>query len=184
MEKIKFGSKEVIAVVFATTLYVLVELLERYLMAGGIISGDFDYWIRLRIIIDILMAALFGPAVGVVSGVGGTLLVNVLYYGYISYVEVISFGVCGLLVGRYYNKLGILKGEFSGIRIIDFNVIQIISNLFCSCVIPPLMFFLIDGTNINESIRISFQIAFGSIVVTAILGSAILIIISKLVRRK
>ena len=184
MEKIKFESKDVIAVIFATTIYVLAEFLEQSLINRGIIFPDVHNWFRMRVLVDIIMAALFGPIVGVVSGVGGALLVNVVYFGSISYVDVLAYGFCGFFVGRYYDKLGVLRGEFQGIKILDFNVIQLLCNLFCSSIISPLLFFLLEGTNLIDSINISLQIAFGSILVTGIIGTLILIIISKIARKR
>ena len=180
MKKVDFGTKEVSAVVIAIVLYVIVEVVQRQLIGYEVISAELMDWVRLRILIVIVAAAIFGPIVGVLCGVGGAVLVNVIFYGYVSIGEVITYALCGYLMGRYYDKLAVLEGKFKGISLIDFNAIQVMDNIVCSILFVPLFLMMFDNMKLNDAIMLGFENAVGAIIMTALLGTPCLYLVGKL----
>ena len=183
MNKLRFGTKEVVAVIAATIIYVLVEAFERYLIGQGLLAEPVLDWVRIRVLMVIVVAAMFGPIVGVVCGVGGALLVNVIFYGYISYSEVVTYALSGYLVGRYYDKLGVLNGEFKGIALVDFNAIQILTHIVCSILFLPLFLFATENELLGTTIVLGVKNAIGAIIETCVLGTPILYIVSKSLKK-
>lgn len=84
-----------------------------------------------------LMALMFGPVVGLLIGLIGHGLKDLVFYGapWISWV--IASGVVGLTIGIAYNSIKIKSGVFGKKEIIKFNVYQIIANVLAWCVVAP-----------------------------------------------
>jgi len=171
MGEYRFGSKEVIAVILGTLLYVGAEWLERNLITNGIIAGEILNWVRIRIFIVSIIAAVYGPVVGMICGVGGAVLVCELFLVPDMPMEAFIYGLYGYLMGRFANRFYVLDGQFRGIAIFDFNVVQVFANTICSIMIAPLILFLVNGTNLYESIELGEMNAVGSIVLIGVIGT-------------
>ena len=77
-----------------------------------------------------------------------------------------------------------LKGNFKGKRIIDYNAIQFVINLFCSLIYTPLLFFIFEGRNLYEVVKLGIRSAVGNILGVAVFGTIILIIFIRIVERR
>lgn len=184
MNKYRFGTKEVVAVIVTIVLYVLLEALERYLITCGVLNDYVLDWIRFRVVVTIISAAIFGPIVGVISGLGGALLVDVMFYDYISYSEVITYAISGYLIGRYYSKFNVLAGKFKGMAILDFNIIQVLNHIVCSILFVPLFRFITENENLNDAIVLGAKNAVGAMIGTGIIGTFVMWFVSNKMRDK
>lgn len=179
MVKSKFGTKEVIIAIVLIIVYVLLEGLQRYMVARGILTVESYDWVKARVVIIAIAAALLGPAMGCVIGISGALLANMIFYGYASYVEILAYALAAYIIGRYAKQFKIWEGEFKGRVILDFNVVQILSNVICSIFVCPLLFFVGEDMNLLQAANLGAKSAFGSSVSIAIVGTFVLWIFSK-----
>lgn len=180
MNKIRFGTKEIIAVIVVIALYVISEWGERYLIGCGLISTAVLDWVKIRVLIVVVSSAIFGPIVGIICGVGGALLVDMMYYSNVRYGEIIAYAMNGYIIGRYRDIFGVLKGEFRGIKLLDFNIIQLLCMIVGAVLFLPLFFFITENANMRESIVIGTKSAVGCFALTGTVGTCILYIISKI----
>ena len=183
LDKLKFGTREVIATAVAVLIYVGAECLQRYgVSLGYVTAASYDYF-KLRVLVTCTVAAIFGPIVGVIVAVGAAMIVNVLFYGNISMIEVAAYIINGLAIGCYYEKFGVLEGKFKGIRFIDFNVVQALANLFCSTIFTPLLYFLGGKMSLTTGIVKGYESAVGNIIGVAVFGTIILWLTSCLINK-
>lgn len=181
---IKFGTEEVISIIITTALYVIMDWVQQYLVMAGILSASsYDYF-KFRVLIITLVAVIYGPILGVVVAIGGTLLVNVAFYGYISYAEVGVYVIDAIVLGCCSDTLGVLNGRFTRRKVVDFNMLQMVINIFCSMFMAPFFLFLTEGMNLNEAVNRGAKSAVGNIIGTGIFGTIILIITNSIVKHK
>lgn len=178
MGQYRFRIREVIAGILFTAVYVAVEWLEQYLIGAGYWSANILDWLRLRILISTIAGALYGPAVALICGLGGSMLVDKLFFGQIIYIEVAIHGMYAFIIGRFAYRYGVKDGMFNKMAIVDFNVTQLFANLICSMMIVPLVMFLTGGIDLYESIVLGGKNAFGAVIVVGIFGTLILKLIS------
>ena len=179
--KAKFGTKEVILVCLATALYLGAEWLQQSLVAYGIVGADSYNYFKLRVLAITLSATVQGPIVGLLVAIGGTLLANEIFYGYISGAEIVAYVVNAIVIGYYSDRLRVLKGGFGRKEILDFNVIQIVTNIFCSLMFSPLFLFITEGMNLGLAVNTGSKSAIGNVLGIGVLGTLILMIISKVI---
>ena len=183
MEKFRFGTKETIATLCALALFVLVEWLEVMMIESGSISPGIYEWVQPRVLVVAAAAVFFGPVAGVFCGVGGDLLINVMFEEAISYPEVMTLGIYGLFMGMYYGKMHYDPAKFSAREWLDFNAIQIFAGIFCSMFFVPMIKFFIENANIYDSVRIGGRSAFGNSVLIGIVLPIAMAIVSAVKRR-
>ena len=183
MKKLEFGTKEIIATVTATILYVLFEGIQLSAVnSGGVPAVLYDYF-KLRVLVTFLVAAMFGPIVGVIVAVGATMLVTVAFHGDVSIVEVAVYIICALVTGWYYDKYKVLEGGFTRQNIIVFNVIQLMMNVFCSLLFVPLLFFVFYKHDLLTDLVKGVESAVGSIALVGLVGTGIMYVASTIVRK-
>lgn len=179
MERFRYGTKEIIATLAGAALFVFAEWIEGYFIANGVVSPKLYEWVQLRVLVVAIVAAFFGPVSGLFCGVGGDLLINVMYESVISYPEVIVLGLYGLLVGYYYCRMHSDPAEFCAATFVDFNVVQIAVAIFCSMFTVPMLRFLFEGANLYHSVEIGAKSTVGNSVITGIICPVIMAIVSK-----
>ena len=162
MERFRFGTKETIATLCGIALFVIAEWLEVMMISRGIIPHSVYEWVQPRVLVVAATAVFFGPVAGVFCGVGGDLLINVIFEAVISYPEVIVLGIYGLFMGLYYGKTHYDPARFGAREWVDFNAIQIFAGIFCAMFFVPLMKFFIEGANIYDYVRGGGRSAFGN----------------------
>ena len=104
MNKIRYGTKEIIATIVGCAVFILAQWLEIYLINEKILPEDTYSWVQFRVLGVAIVSVFFGPVSGVLCGLGGDLLVNLVFDPFISYPEVLSVGLYGLFIGLYYGK--------------------------------------------------------------------------------
>lgn len=83
-----------------------------------------------------LMAVLYGPVAGLLIGLIGHGLKDLVFYGSPWFSWVIASGIVGLIIGIASNKLD-LEDNFGKKQIIIFNIIQVIANTIAWFIVAP-----------------------------------------------
>lgn len=183
MNKIVYGVREIIASILGAFLFAFVEWIEKYLISAGIIGNAFYDWVQFGILILTLTAALYGPVAGIICGVGGGLLINVMSLSSFSFPVVASLGVFGLTMGAFYDKFKIRTGEFGGREYFDFAAVSLFAHIASAVMIMPMLAFVIYRDNLYDTITTGVKSLVGNSVVTLVICGVILGIISALAKR-
>lgn len=174
MEKLRYGTKEIIATLLGAVLFMLFQWLEIYLIKAGIMPEEIYSWVQFRVVVVAVVAIFFGPVSGMLCGLGGDLLVNAVFDPFISYPEVLSLGLYGLFMGIYYGKIHFDRRHFTPADFVDFNAIQILCALFCAMFFVPLTAFFIDENSIYDTISVSARTVVGNSILTGIVCPVIM----------
>lgn len=84
-----------------------------------------------------LMAMMFGPWAGLLIGLIGHALIDIVFWGNPWWSWIIASAVAGLLMGLLMSKMDPESGEFGVKQIIAFNVAQIIAHAVAWILIAP-----------------------------------------------
>jgi energy-coupling factor transport system substrate-specific component len=127
-----FTVKTVVAIAIGVALFVVVGRFAS--VPTGIPNTEFS----LGYPILILIAVLFGPVAGGLTGLIGHALKDAIFYGSPWWSWVIGSAIIGILFGIIGNKLKISEGIFKLKDIVFFNITQIVANLIVWGVLAPL----------------------------------------------
>jgi len=119
------------------------------------------------------VAAVFGPAAGLLVGLIGHTLID-LSWGSPWWSWIIASGVFGLLVGVALKVLKVNNGEVGKKGLIKFNIVQIVSHIICWGVVAPALDILIYNEPVEKLFEQGLMAAVGNSVTTAIIGSILL----------
>ena len=97
-----------------------------------------------------LFAAIFGPLVGLATGLIGHTLKDFISYGSPWWSWVLCSGLIGFLFGLIGKKLRIEEGIFNKENIIFFNFFQIIANFFTWGLVAPTLDILVYSEPSNK----------------------------------
>ena len=180
MEKFRYGTKETIATLIGMACFVLVEWIQMRLAGQGVIPPTVYEWVQLRVLIIAIVATMFGPLCGVFAGLGGDLLINVIFESRISYPEVIVLGVYGLFMGLYAGKMHFDRRKFTARTFVDFNAIQIFAGLFCGLFMVPMLLLFLEDVDVYKGVRIGSRSAFGNSIVVGLIVPMIMAVVCAL----
>ncbi|MCQ4085704.1 ECF-type riboflavin transporter substrate-binding protein [Saccharibacillus sp. JS10] len=183
MQSKSFSVKTVVAIGIGAALFVV---LARF---GSIPSPIPNTNIQTNYAILALFAVLYGPLAGLLIGLIGHTVTDLISYGNPWFSWIIASGVFGLIVGLLARKLRIQKGQYSLIRIQDgefglkgivlFNIIQIIANVLSWLVVAPVLDILIYAEPANKVFTQGVLATGANIATVAVLGTLIAIAYSK-----
>lgn len=123
-----------------------------------------DISIQLREIIFVFGAAVFGPIPGLVVGLVGHVLSDLVFEGQIWWSWAIADGVLGLGVGLYSDRFGLDRGSFGKKEILLFNLVQIFMNAFAWILLAPTL----DVIFLNENAGVVYRQGLTAFAVNAI----------------
>lgn len=184
MGKYRFETKEVIMTALGIVLFLIMECLQQYLVSIGIMPEWAFEWIRFRMPVLMVMSAVFGPIVGVLIGFAGAILVEIIFIGQVYIAEVFAYVVIGYIVGRFCKYFEVLEGNFWGLKILDFTMVQLMSMSMMGALFYPLILFLYEKNNLMEACELGMKRAGGNILLIAVTVTPILIIISRVNRKR
>lgn len=121
-----------------------------------------------------LIAVVFGPIAGALTGLIGHTLNDFTQYGSAWWSFVIVSAIVGLVIGLFWKKLDIESGEFGKKKIISFNTIQAIVQVIGWGIIAPTLDVLIYAEPANKSFTQGIVIAISNILTVAIIGTILL----------
>ena len=153
---------------------------ELYLLSKGLISIQVLDWVRIRILIVALAAVFFGPISGCITGMGGGLLINVIFEKDISYEGLLVLGFYGFIVGLYFGKMHYDMKRFSARTFVDFNAVQILAGILCALFLVPLVEFMIRDIDLYNGVVTGAKRAAGDILTVGLICPVIMFIVSAL----
>ncbi len=184
MEKFRYGTKEIVATVISVALIVYLKSLENLYAPAGTLAGQIFEWFAPRIVIVAITASLFGPIAGMISGLGGDLLIYVIFGVYAGYPEMFVLGLYGFFMGLYFGKMHYSISGYTAMTFIDFNAIQIMFGIIASVILLPLVKFLSEDVSLYDSIEAGAKFALGNSVVISIVCPLILMTVSAIISSK
>lgn len=173
MNNNRYSIKTIVAIGIGAAVFMI---LGRF---GSIPSGIPNTNIETAYAYLALMAILYGPKAGLLIGLIGHGLKDLVFYGMPWFSWVISSAVVGLIIGIIYKKLNINDGDFGVKKIIIFNITQIIANVIAWFLVAPILDIKIYAEPAN---KVFLQGAIGGIsnmITIGILGTLILSTYSK-----
>ncbi len=176
MEKFRYGTKEIIATLIGVALLVGARWLEIFLVQNGIITGEIFEWFRIRVLIVALIAIFYGPICGALCGIGGNLLLAVIYDTSISYPLVFILGIYGFILGLYFGKTHYDGRTFTPRVFADFNAIQVLASIICALFLVPLFQFLVEGVNVYDAVTAGAKRTVGNSILVGVVCSIVMLI--------
>ena len=118
-----------------------------------------------------VMALIFGPVAGLLIGLIGHFLVDLVAGWGVWWSWVICSGIFGLLIGLLGQKVRLDEGEFGTKGAIAFNVTQAVAHLISWAVLAPVLDILIYSEPANKVFVQGIVSAIGNLVTTGIVGT-------------
>lgn len=175
MNKSQFGTREVIAVVVATALYTLISQVKFAIPTN---VSLLEIALLFNNVILIVLAAGFGPISAAVGIVGAKALETVINGNNFDLLNIFIWVIVGIVIGGYYKQYGAVDGQFKGLRILDYIVVLISTNVVAFILIEPAIGFFMFKRELITMIHAGTRLAIGNVVVSGIVGSLILYIVS------
>ena len=173
-EKFKFGVKEVVAIGIGTALFV--ALTEVQIPLGFIPNTS----LQPRAALLGFLCAIFGPIVGAAVGLIGHALGDAAFYGSVWWSWVFPDAIFGFITGWFVDKYLVKQGDFAGKQIALFNIVQVVANAIAWIVVAPVLDILIYAEPANKVFVQGIFAFLGNIIITAILGTLLLVGYSKI----
>lgn len=120
-----------------------------------------------------LMSVIFGPVAGLLIGLIGHAIKDLLTYG-LWWSWVLSSGVTGFGYGIISKKLLVNRGEFTKKDIITFNIGQVIVNIIAWGVVAPVLDILIYSEPANKVFVQGFVSAAMNSIAVGVLGTLLI----------
>ena len=118
-----------------------------------------------------VMALIFGPVAGLLIGLIGHFLVDLVAGWGVWWSWVVCSGIFGLLVGLLGLKLRLDEGEFGKKGMVLFIVFQAVAHLISWAVLAPILDILIYSEPANKVFIQGLVSSVGNLVTTGIVGT-------------
>lgn len=184
MEKMRYGTKEIIATICSVLLMIASRWVELYLIYSGTVFSHVPDWIRLRIVVVALCAVLFGPAAGLIGGMSGEILINMVYGQTIGYSDFIAMGLYGLFLGLYFGRMHFDPQKFDFQSFLDFNMVQILAGVFITIFFIPMVNFLTGNGKLSDLVVNGTKNAAGNSLLVGIVCPLVMLIVSAFSKRR
>lgn len=169
VEKFRYGTKEIIVTIIGSALAVATQYLELALFPPGSALSALGSLINLRIVVIAAAAVFFGPVAGMLTGLGGELLLNVMFSTSVDYPGILVLGAYGFFIGYYFGKRHYEPERFAPVTIVDFNAVQIMIAIFLSMIALPLSRFIISDINLYDLVITGAKAALVNSVIVGII---------------
>lgn len=120
-----------------------------------------------------LMSVIYGPVAGLLIGLIGHAIKDLLTYG-LWWSWVLSSGVTGFGYGLIAKRLNIQSGEFTKKDMITFNIGQVVTNVLAWGIIAPLLDILIYSEPANKVFVQGFVSAAMNSIAVGVLGTLLI----------
>lgn len=178
MNKMKFGTKEIIATAIAVALICGQRWLEEYMTAQGISGMIFFEWVSFQVLAIMIVAVFFGPISGAVCAVGGDLLINIMFGDGVNYPEMVALGLYGILMGIYFGQMHYDRSHFSFRDFVDFNAVQIMGGIILTMFLMPMLDFLINDADLYESVIKGAKMTIGTAIAVGLICPFVMMIVA------
>ena len=175
--KYLIGIKEIIAVTVGSFLFLQLDIVQQIALPKlfGVVGIDH---INFPIMFIAIVAAMFGPAVGAITGLGGPMLADAVMTQPVNYPVALATCIFGFLIGRYADKFDVLLGRFEKTAILDFTVAHILAGGVAWVMFLPIVRFIDERNNLFADITDGISAFCSGEITTVILGTPILLLVS------
>ncbi len=173
MKENKFSIKTIVAIGIGAAVFMI---LGRF---GSIPSGVPNTNIETSYAYLALMAILYGPVAGLLIGLIGHALKDLIFYGMPWFSWVIASGIVGLIIGLASKRFNLSEGQLTKKQIIQFNITQVIANAVAWFLVAPTLDILIYAEPANKVYLQGIVGGISNMVTVGILGTIILVAYSK-----
>lgn len=165
----KYGIRSVVATGIGTALFIVLSYVS---IPVGFIPNTA---IQPRAALLAIIAAIFGPIVGGAVGFLGHALADAVQYGSVWWSWVFPDAVVGIIIGLFAKKYAIEIGNFVKLKVVLFNVVQIIANAIAWILVAPILDILIYAEPSNKVFTQGAVAFTANIVAVGVIGSLLLI---------
>lgn len=120
------------------------------------------------------MSVLFGPVAGFIMGFLGHALNDFTQYGTPWWTWVFTTGLVGGVIGLFWKRLDVSKGDFGKKKLIGYNVVSGLTNLIAWAAIAPTLDVLVYSEPANKVYIQGLISAVSNIISAAVIGSILL----------
>lgn len=184
IDKFKYETKEIISTIVGVVLIVCTRMFEMYLASARLVPEGAFEWVWLRTVIVAVAAMFFGPVSGLLCGMGGDLLIGVLFMPGIDYLEIFSMGLYGFVIGLYFGRTHFDPAHISGKQYIDLVVTHVITGIFVAVFFVPLVSFLFGNAELVGAVIAGVKLTVGNSIAVSLVCSVIMLVISLHYRRR
>ncbi|WEK54198.1 MAG: ECF-type riboflavin transporter substrate-binding protein [Candidatus Cohnella colombiensis] len=146
---------------------------------GSIPSGLPDTNIETTYALLALFAVLYGPVAGLLIGLIGHTLKDLIFYPPPWFSWVIASAIVGLIIGLVARSIKVHDGQFGKKEIFQFNVFQAVAHGIAWFVVAPTLDVLIYAEPAAKSYTQGLVAGTANIVTTAILGTILIVAYAK-----
>ena len=174
----KFDLRTVFAIIIGSFIMSIINL---GIWHHNVFSPEIS--IPLSAIVVVVLAAMYGVIAGVMIPVIGCFVFGAVVDTSVAIAEMLALLALGLSAGFYMDKFMVHKGDFDGIRVLDFCVVQLQSSTIVWMFLRPLCLFYLYKYDIGEALFssfTSFAIAMG---VQVFICAPVLMLLSKHIKR-
>ncbi len=118
-----------------------------------------------------LIAILYGPIAGLLVGLIGHTLKDMLFYGSPWFSWVLASALVGLIIGLAARKMNIHQGEFGNKDIVRFNIFQIVANALAWFLVAPALDILFYAEPVNKVFVQGLVAGVSNIVTVLVIGT-------------
>ncbi|MEG1847356.1 MAG: ECF-type riboflavin transporter substrate-binding protein [Lachnospiraceae bacterium] len=172
MEKKQLSIKSIVAIGIGAALFFV---LGRFVAIPSPIPNT---TINIQYAILGVFGVLFGPIVGVLTGLIGHVLID-LSWGSPWWSWIIASAVFGLIVGFAHKKIAIEEGKFGGKEIAAFNICQVIAHAVAWLLVAPGLDILIYSEPASKVFTQGGAAFVMNALSTAIVGTILLVAYAK-----
>lgn len=164
----KMSIKTIVAIGIGAAVFMI---LGRF---GSIPSGIPNTNIETAYAFLALMALLYGPVAGILIGLIGHGLKDIVFYGSPWLSWVIASGVVGLIIGIAWKRIRITEGVFLKKQIIIFNIYQVVANIIAWFIVAPSLDILIYAEPANKVYLQGVIGGISNMITVGVLGSILI----------
>ncbi|MBQ7480247.1 MAG: ECF transporter S component [Lachnospiraceae bacterium] len=175
----RFDIHTVTAIVIGTIIIIITNY---YMHLSSSFSKEWIVQICSAVVI--VIAAVTGTVSGFLMPLVSSMIVGIALMGFDVTVEFLILALFGISTGHYMEKLGVRKGEFNGIRIIDFCMLQIMLSIIAWICVYPLSDFYTYGRDLRETLNLGVFHCGISIIIELCICLPVLILCNRLFRQK
>ncbi len=175
----RFDIHTVTAIVIGTLMIIITN----YYMHGYSPFPE-EWTVQICSAIIIVTAAMTGTVAGFLMPLVSSLIVGIALMGSDVTVGFLLLALFGISTGHYMERLGVRRGEFTGIRIFDFCMLQIMLAIIAWICVYPLSNFYMYGHDLRDTLNRGAVHCGVSILIEMCICLPVLILCNRLFRQK
>ncbi len=109
-----------------------------------------EWTVQICSAVIIVIASMTGTTAGLLMSLVPSIIVGIALLGPDVMVSFLILALFGISMGHYMDKIGVRRGEFEGIRIFDFCMLQIMLSIITWICVYPLSNFYMYGRDLRD----------------------------------